>query len=388
MIHRLLSASINSSYFLFGARGVGKSTWIEREFIPKLKTKNFLYFNLLDDEQEERFLKNPTLLMEDILGQDTKPAWVIIDEIQKVPRLLDVIHNLIEKKRIKFVLTGSSARKIKLVGANTLGGRAFEYRLFPFSALELGESFQLEHSLNFGQLPKVYEFESISDKTKYLRSYVSAYIKMEVQLEQLLRNIEPFRGFLEVSAQMNGKMINNSKIATDVGVDPKTVQTYYSILEDTYLGFKLPAYHNSIRKSQLATPKFYYFDLGIKRAIEGSLHSPVVPGTSYYGETFEHFVILEIYKLNHYFETDYRLSYFATKDQGEVDLVLSRGREKIFIEIKSTKTVDPIEVKKLSKYANEAGAKAFYLSQDPHAKNLNEVKCLPWATGIKQIFNL
>jgi len=389
MVKRLIKPSINSSFFLFGARGVGKSTWIEDEFLSQFKNKNeVLYINLLEDLVEERYLRNPQLLVEDINVKKDAIKWVIIDEVQKIPRFLDIIHNLIEKKKIKFLLSGSSARKLKISGANMLGGRAFDYRLFPFCFIELKELFKLDEVLNYGMLPRVFVLNQTTDKIKFLLSYVSTYVKMEVQLEQLLRNIEPFRDFLEIAAQMNGKMINYSKIAKDVGVDHKTVQTYYSILEDTYLGFKLPAYHNSIRKSQLLTPKFYFFDTGIKRAIEGSLHSAVVHGTSFYGDTFEHFIILEIYKLNHYLETDYRISYFGTKDKSEVDLILSRGRKKILVEIKSTKNINESEVKKLAKYSAKAKGSGFYLSLDPYPRFIHDINCLPWDQGIKKIFEL
>jgi predicted AAA+ superfamily ATPase len=269
-----------------------------------------------------------------------------------------------------------------------LAGRAFEYRLFPFSAGELGKKFDLDSALSFGLLPMACEIQAPEDKIKYLKSYVSTYVKMEVQLEQLLRNIEPFREFLEIAAQMNGRLINYSRIAREVGVDTKTVQTYYSILEDTYLGFKLPAFHQSIRKSQLLTPKFYFFDIGLKRALEGALHSPPVPGTSYFGETFEHFVVLEVLKRNAYSEMDYRLSYFGTKDKSEIDLILSRGKEKIFVEIKSTRKIDDSEVQKLGNYVKEERGEGYYLSLDSRPRTIHGIRCLPWDEGLKRIFLL
>lgn len=387
MVLRLINPSCNSSFFLFGARSTGKSTWIDVEFIPKIGS-NYFKINLLDDETEELYLKNPSTLLQQVNAFDKKPEWVIIDEVQKVPRLLDVVHELIETKKIKFLLTGSSARKLKLAGANMLGGRAFEYRLFPFSFVELKNQFNLEETLNYGLLPRVFEFSDQNDKIKFLKSYVSTYIKIEIQMEQLVRKIEPFRNFLEVAAQMNGKITNYSKISKDVGVDAKTIQTYYDILEETFIGFRLPAYHNSIRKSQLTTPKFYFFDVGVKRALDSSLRSSVTPGTSFYGETFEHFIVLEFLKLNTYFESDFRISYFQTSDHSEIDLILSRGREKIFVEIKSSKQVDQTEVNKLSVYAKEEKARAYYLSNDLNTLKMKNVKCMNWKDGIKEIFDL
>lgn len=387
MIHRLLSPSKNSSFFIFGARGTGKSTFIQQQFLPTLKG-DVIYYDLLDDETEERLSRNPSRLKTDLTDRKRWPQWIVIDEIQKIPRLLDVVHSLIETKKVKFVLTGSSARKLRKEGANLLGGRAFEYRLFPFSFLEL-KNFKLQQALNYGSLPGVLPFLEVRDKIKYLRTYVSSYIKLEVQMEQLVRKLDPFRNFIEIAAQMNGKALNYSKIAKEVGVDTKTVIQYYQILEETYLGFTLPGYHTSLRKSVLLTPKFYFFDVGVKRSLEKSLHSDVVPGTSYYGECFEHFVIMEIYKLNHYLETEYSLSYFSTKEGAEVDLVLHRGKKEVlFIEIKSSTVVDETEVRKLAALIRGTNIKAYYLSQDPTPQSYHGIRCLHWADGIKEIYGI
>ena len=387
MIHRLLSTSNNSSFFIFGARGTGKSTFIQEEVLKKINPDDYLYYNLLDDETEERLSRNPSLLKTDLTTLNRRPVWVVIDEVQKIPRLLDVVHDLIESKKYKFILTGSSARKLKKESANLLAGRAFEYRLYPFTFIELNKNFNLENFLNYGGLPSVYQFNLVYDKIKYLKSYISTYIKIEIQAEQLLRKLDPFKLFLEFAAQMNGKNLNYSKIAKEVQVDTKTIINYYQILEETYLGFILPSFHTSIRKSIVLSPKFYFFDTGVKRALERSLQSNVVPKTSYYGEVFEHFVISEIYKLNEYYEADYKLSYLLTKDGAEIDLVLSRGNSKtIFIEIKSSDKVDESEVNKVSRLIQNTKIKAYYFSQDKQAQNINGVLCLHWETGIKALF--
>jgi predicted AAA+ superfamily ATPase len=388
MVNRLLKTSLNSSFFLFGARSTGKSTWLQKYFLSKLKPDKFLYIDLLDDETEQELSKSPQNLIEKIKILKKKPEWIIIDEVQKIPRLLDIIHSLIEKEKIKFILTGSSARKLKISGANMLGGRAFEYRMFPYSYFEIDKKTNLDEILNYGLLPKVFDFHSNSDKQKYLKSYVSTYIKMEVQIEQLVRKIEPFRNFLEIAAQMNGKITNFSKISKDVGVDNKTIQSYYEILEDTYIGFRLPAFHQSLRKAQLLTPKFYFFDVGVKRALDLSVRSAVVEGNSFYGDTFEHFIILEFIKLNHYYEADFKLSYYQTSDGSEIDLILTRGREKKFIEIKSTKTIDLVEVRKLSRYAEAVGATAYYISQDKSSRLIESVRCLHWKKCLAEIFGI
>ena len=170
-------------------------------------------------------------------------------------------------------------------------------------------------------------------------------------MEQLVRKLDPFPDFLENATQMSGKIINFAKIAREVGVEVKTAQLYYLVLEETYLGLRLPSFDKSIRKSKLVSPKFYLFDIRVKRALEQSLHGTAVPGNYYYGELFEHFVILEFVRMNLYCETDYRLSYFATKEGAKIALVLSRGNENIFIEIKSSTSIDPAKVRKLGTIA-------------------------------------
>lgn len=343
---------------------------------------------MFQDDVEDRLSKDPSHLEREILAQKPAPLWAIIDEVQKVPRLLDIVHRMIERKKIKFILSGSSARKLKFQGANLLAGRAFDYRLYPLTSHEMGKDFNLNVALEFGSLPAVWNFQEINDKKKFLRSYVLNYVKLEIQQEQLLRKIDPFRIFLEIATQMNGKMINASKISRQLGVEAKTVQTYFDILEDTYLGIRLPAFHQSLRKGQLLTPKFYFFDTGIKRALEGSLHSPLVPSTSGFGEAFEHWVILEAYRYNSYLDADYKLSYFSVKEGGEIYLILSRGKQKILCEIKSTVKVDPFEVEKLNRYAREFKCQAYYLGLDQYAQDVDLVQCRPWDLGLKEIFSL
>jgi predicted AAA+ superfamily ATPase len=257
----------------------------------------------------------------------------------------------------------------------------------PLTAIELGNAFRLDEVLNYGSLPAVFSFSESADKVKFLRSYIRSYVKTEVQMEQLVRKLDPFRDFLEIAAQMSGKILNFAKISREVGVDVKTVQLYYLVLEETYLGFRLPSFHKSIRKSQLVSPKFYLFDIGVKRALETSLHSAPVAGTSYYGELFEHFVILEFVRMNLYCETDYRLSYFATKEGIEVDLVLSRGNETIFVEIKSSSSIDPVEVRKLGVAAKGVAERCFYLSECIAAEFVEGVRCLHWRQGLQEIFS-
>src|SRR5690606_7834379 len=224
---------------------------------------------------------------------------VVIDEVQKIPKLLDVVHRKIDESKragrsLRFILTGSSARKLRRGAANLLAGRADVYALFPLTAEELGESFSLEDALAFGTLPSLLDRDTTASKNRYLEAYARTYLKEEIWNEHLVRKLDPFAQLLEIAAQMNGRVLNFASIGRDAGVDTKTVQSYFQILEDTLLGFFLPPYHASERKRETTNPKFYFFDTGVKRALERMLTVPVLPRTYAYGEAFEHWVILEI----------------------------------------------------------------------------------------------
>jgi uncharacterized protein len=361
---------------LFGARGTGKSTFVKSQII----TKNSLYLDLLDPDLEEQFSKKPDRLLELVKKNIKKVDWFVLDEIQKVPKLLDLVHKSIEEHKVKFILTGSSARKLRRGGANLLAGRAFLYSMFPLTKMELKDQFDLDFVLRWGGLPKIYSLELESDKIKFLKTYGQIYLKEEIKEEQIIRNIDPFREFLSVSAQMSGKIINYSKIGNDVGVEHKTVQNYFQVLEDTWIGFFLPSFHQSIRKSQKLSPKFYYFDLGVRNSLAQVIESKPTSGNSFYGELFEHFMINEVFRCNEYLAKDYRLSYLATKNNAEIDLILSKGRIHYAIEFKSTDKINETDVRKLAALAQDIPnmKKIYYVSKDPQARTINDVECLPW----------
>ncbi len=396
MVRRHLKlAKTKRSVFLFGPRGVGKSTLIQHEY-PE--TKKTLWINLLVPEEEDRFNRSPSLLKE--MVAEKKPSLVVIDEIQKTPRLLDVVHDLIESRGTRFILTGSSARKLKRGAANLLAGRASSYHLDALTSFELGDKFKLEDALELGLLPYLYFPSKTSsknaltraDKISFLQSYARTYLKEEIQLEQIVRKIDPFRNFLEVSAQMNGKIIEYSNIARDVRVDEKTVAEYFSILEDTLVGFLLHPYHRSVRKKQGTRPKFYWFDTGVKRALERTLDVPLKPQTSAFGEAFEHFVILEIKKIANIISPDIRLSFIRTSDgTQEIDLIIERpGKPLVLIEIKSsTAIIDEKSVNKLKRFEKDFDkAELYILSRDKKERRVNGVRIIPWDKGIRQIFKL
>ena len=386
MIQRLQNLKTKQSLFLFGARGTGKSTLLKQIFSPK-KT---LWIDLLDYKQENAFSKNPDRLSFLISGNSYKN--IIIDEIQKVPRLLDVIHKEIEKnKNTQFIMTGSSARKLKRGRANLLAGRAVAYYLYPFSFFELGKDFHLNKALHFGGLPKLLSLKSKKEKLLFLESYVQNYLKEEILQEQLIRKIQPFKSFLEIAAQLNGQTINYSKFARETGSDHKTIQNYFSILEDTLIGFSLPAYHRSIRKQQQKAPKFYLFDIGIKRALEGTLTLPLKPKTFSFGQAFEHFLLLECVKLNHFLRKSYKFSYCKTKNGLEVDLIIQRpGKKELLVEIKSTEEIRKDHIKTIKNFSKDWATphEAQLWSMDKGTQNIEGIRCFPWETALKKLFYL
>jgi uncharacterized protein len=386
MYKRLSNPIKLNSFFLFGARGTGKTTLVRNLFAAS----HCLHIDLLDPMVERTFSLNPTLLKERILGLVPRPEVIVIDEVQKVPALLDVVHSLIESDQIVFALTGSSARKLKAGGANLLAGRAFLYELFPLTFLEMESDFNLNQALQWGTLPKICALTNDEMKFEFLNAYAQIYLKEEVWGEQLVRNLLPFRKFLMIAAQQNGKICNFTKIAREIGADFNTVKKYFQILEDTLLGFYLEPYHESVRKRQKQSPKFFLFDLGVARALSETLDVKLKPQTSAYGEAFENFLISEIHRLNRYFKTGYQLCSLLTQDGAEIDLILQKsGRPPILIEIKSSSNVSiKDDLKHLQKLLPDfpTGTVAFCFSQDPSPRQVGPILVLPWKQGIQRIF--
>lgn len=386
MVNRIQKLSNSDDLFLFGARGTGKSTLIRKLFAQS----KVLWIDLLTEEDEERFGRRPDELSKHLKSMTYE--FVVIDEIQKFPKLLDIVHLEIERKsqdRPYFILTGSSARKLKKNGANLLGGRAFTYYLYPFTHVELGSLFQLQTALEYGTLPIVWSRTENEKKEEFLRGYVRNYLKEEILAEQVLRQIEPFKDFLEVAAQMNGEIINYSKIARDVGVSDQTIKSFFSILEDTLIGYSLPSFHRSVRKRQREAPKFYFFDPGVRRTLARNLKVPIVPKTSEYGKAFEHFIILEIFRACEYAKNDFKLSYLRTKDDAEIDLIIERpGQPDLLLEIKSKELIREEDLKAINNFYKDWGepCEAQVWSLDPLSKRIQNVECLLWNEGFRQIF--
>ena len=351
MFSRLLTLPTKHHAFIFGARNTGKSTLITQTY----QSLGAHYFDLLDLDLEYQLQNRPNALYEMVKALPTTKPYILIDEIQKIPALLNVVHRLTKDKDRYFIMTGSSAKKLKREGVNLLAGRAFVYHLFPLSYREIGEQFNLDQALHWG-------------------SYAHTYLKEEIGAEQFVKDLMPFRRFLEVAAQCNGKIINYAAIARDTHLDEKTVKAYFLLLEDTLIGYMLESYHGSLRKRVHSKPKFYFFDTGIVRALAQHLSVPLLPSTHAYGNAFEHFFINEC---------------ITVTDQ-EIDLIIERpGQTTLLFEIKSTREVYPEMLKPLILLKDEVpNAEACCVSNDPYAKKIGNIRVLPWQQALEFIFEI
>jgi len=395
MITRLITLSELQSFFLFGPRGTGKSTLLE----ARLPRTQHLWVDLLDPEQELHYLRNPNALLETwrrASAEQRARGWLIIDEIQRVPKLLDLVHIGIERMGIKFALTGSSARKLRRGAANLLAGRASTLHLHPFSFLELGEQFDLHDALRFGLLPKSLALRAARDERKrFLASYVNTYLYEEINAEQFIRKFEPFVRFLSIAAEANGMILNISKLARQVYVEPRTAIRYFQLLEDTLIGFFLPSFAHSARKRQTKHPKFYFFDCGIVRAATQTLDDGLSEGSYLFGRCFEHLVILEIIKASDIYDRYYHFSYYRVTSgdgtEAEIDLIASKGMRHLAIEIKSSRAPDITEVRKLKRLAATiTGDRVtpYIFCQAECASLIEGVHVLPWQQGIRELFGV
>ena len=363
-IGRILKLPLKHSFFLFGPRQVGKTTLIKNSF----GLDSCLIYDLLIPEELRRLKMNPGRFRDEIIYRDSKYTHVFIDEVQKLPEILDEIHYLLEnmKKPPAFIVSGSSARKLKRSNANMLGGRAFSFSLFGLTHLELMQSskFSLYRSLEFGSLPAIYLLsmgdgtvaeigvrQQCQDAILALRSYVNTYIKEEIQMEALVRNLDTFTEFLKLAADENTNVLNYSNIASDIGVSSATVKEYYQILEDTLLGFYLRPYSSRLRKKLSKHPKFYFFDTGVTRALQQKLSLELTPKTKEFGKAFEHFIIKEFIYTANYLNPDYKFSYYRTENNAEVDLIIEAPTGKVFaVEIKASDTPKNSELKGLKSF--------------------------------------
>ena len=335
MIARILKQLKQQSFFLFGPRGTGKSTWT--------KTLGLQRLDLLDDATFAEFAGSPRRLEARMDGWQV--TAVVIDEIQKLPALLDEVHRLIENRGFRFVLTVSSARKLRQRGVNLLAGRARTVEMHPFTAAELGTAYRLDHALQFGLLPSVW---TVPDPATYLRSYVGTFLREEVRQEALVRNIGSFGRFLEAASFSQGAQLSMQAVAADCGLPARTVQSHFDLLEDLLLAIRLPVFARRAQRSLVQHPKFYLFDAGVFRALRprGPLDSPAEID----GAALETLLLQEILAHNSAADLGYKLHFWRTRGGHEVDFVAYGERGLLAFEVKRSDKL---------RSADFAGLKAF-----------------------------
>jgi len=361
------------SFFLFGPRATGKSTLIKQQL-----SASATVIDLLDSRLYLRLLNSPHDL-ESIIHSDNKSGIVVIDEIQRVPELLNEVHRLIENKKLTFLLTGSSARKLRRGRANLLAGRVWEARFFPLTWKEIPD-FSLERFLRYGGLPPVYLSKYPDEE---LDAYVNTYLKEEIMAEGLIRKLPPFSRFLHAAALINGEMINFSKLANDCQVPPSTVTEYVGLLEDTLVGFLLPAWTESTKRKAISTGKFYFFDPGITHTLAGT--QTLDRNSNLYGKSFEQFIGMEIRAYLSYKRRKLQFSYWRSTHGYEVDFLV--GRETA-VEVKASQKISQRDFKGLKALEEEKIFKNYILvSQDPINTRDDNFQALYWKKFLDNLWS-
>ncbi|MCD4813845.1 AAA family ATPase [bacterium] len=378
MIKRLQKIHLidKETAFLWGPRQTGKSTLLKQRF------PHAPYYDLLLSDEFERINRRPATLREEVLAiqQDTQQQPVIIDEVQKVPALLDDIQWLMVNHGKQFILCGSSARKLKRSAANLLGGRAIRYELYPFIYKELPH-FDLLRALNHGLLPRHY----LSDHPEILiKSYIGDYLREEIAAEAHIRNIPAFGRFLEAAAFSHGEMLNYQNIASESGVSAPTVKEYFQILQDTFIGRMLPSFRKRPKRRVIHAPKFYFFDMGMTNIL--LRRGKIFPRSENFGKAFEHFIFQEISAHRHYSGLDYSLAYWRTASQLEVDFIL--GEHEIALEVKGTENVTPHHLKNLRAFMEEYSVKhAIVVAMVQKPRVVGNIHIMPWRYFLDQLWD-
>lgn len=365
MYKRILSieSEYNDSAFLWGARQVGKTTWLTSQY------PNCRVYDLLRPSEFERLLRRPEILSEE-LESFGEGDTVIIDEIQKLPQLLDEVHSLIQRKNIRFILSGSSARKLKRMGTNLLGGRATREQMFPLVSAEIPD-FDLVRAVNNGMIPRHY---MVQNPWERLRGYIGVYLNEEIREEALTRNLQTFSRFLEVAAQCDGEMLVYKNIAQDCGIDYRTVKEYFGILEDTLVGYLLPGFTATKKRKALSVPKFYFFDVGVANYL--THRRGMTPGSDDFGHAFEHFIVQELIAYLGYHHSEECLSYWRSASGYEVDAIIGEGR--VAIEIKSTDEAKSRHTRGLKAFGEDfPDARLIIVSLDKYRRKMNDVEVFP-----------
>jgi predicted AAA+ superfamily ATPase len=383
MFNRIAKPSLTHSFFLIGPRGTGKSTLLHE----RLRTENAHFIGLRAPDIEDLVHRDPKGLERQLTALHADVQWIVIEEIHKVPELLDIVPRLLESTNRRFIMCGTKARKISRQSSGIAEGNPRVYKLHPLTFLELGDIFQLPDALQWGTLPQVFHLGSREEKVAYLRAYVGAYFQEDIVAEKTLLRVDCFRNFLREAAKCNGEIVNCTAISRVIGVGIKSVQAYYSFLEETLVGYSLPGYHFLRQQSQKRHPKFYLFDLGFKRALEGTLEQDLVPNTEAFEQAFKHLVIVELFRWASYFAADWRFSYVHIGLGRDIELSVERpGRPLALVLIKSKDSIGPEDLSIFRHLPTSLPASEYYcFSLDPQPKKIGNVICLPWREGIQRL---
>lgn len=378
MYNRLLKIdpAAQHSIFIFGPRGTGKTSWLKQNYPAAI------YLDLLADNIYTELLARPSRLADKIPPQFDN--WIIIDEIQKIPALLNEVHRLIEHRKLKFILTGSSARSLRRKGVNLLAGRAVTYYLHPLCALELGQDFQLQRSLQFGHLPSVF---SHAAPKQYLASYVKTYLREEILQEGLTRNLPLFTRFLEAASFSQGEIVSYTEIAREVGSNRHTIGNFFDILEDMLIGYRLPVFTKHAKRDVISHPKFYFFDAGVYRSIRpmGPLDTPAETD----GAALETLFLQEAKAINDYFDLGYSFYYWRTREQVEVDFIAYGERGLKAFEIKRKTHLTGKDFQGLKLFGKDYPiAELYLLYGGTETYYENKINVIPYQSAIAKLNTL
>lgn len=378
MFNRLLHLpdQPKKSCFLFGPRGTGKTWWLKHAF-PEA-----IYLDLLDSDLYMELLASPKRLEQIISpGQD---QWIIIDEVQKLPDLLNEVHRLIEMHRWAFILTGSSARSLRRKGVNLLAGRALTYHMYPLTCKELGSQFDFEKSLRYGHLPAVF---SEPNPAKYLSSYIHTYLKEEVLQEGLTRNLSGFSRFLEVASLSQGQVVNMAEIAREIFVSRKVVESFFAIAEDLLLTSQLPVFTRRAKRRLITHSKFYFFDVGVFRALRPT--GPLDISAEIEGAAYETLVFQELKAINDYLDLGYQLYFWRTSNQVEVDFVLYGERGLLAFEVKHSNKISSKDLHGLKAFAQDyPEAQRFILYGGHRREYIDGIHVIPVVEALQNLESL
>lgn len=373
MYSRLFKFTSQKSFFLFGPRGTGKTSWLKCTF-PQA-----LYLDLLKGDLYVELCAKPERL--EALIPPYFKDWIILDEVQRIPDLLNEVHRLIEEKGFRFILTGSSARSLRRKGANLLAGRALTYKFYPLTCGELQDDFTLKHALNYGMLPSTFSEEF---PEKYLKAYVGTYLREEVQQEGLTRNMGAFARFLETASFSQGAPLNISEVAREAKVERKVVESYFTILEDLLLATFLPVFTKRAKRQMVNHPKFYLFDPGVFRAIRPM--GPFDRPEEVDGAALETLLYQQICALNDYLDLGYTLFYWRTSTQMEVDFVLYGPKGLIAFEVKRSESIGSKDLKGLKAFASDyPEAKLFLFYGGARRKYIDSIELIPIEEGLRKL---